>query len=92
MIELPLINLPKEADGRVIVPKKHNLQPRSTRSKVKGHLTVYAAFIPDPSDPSDTPNGNSSIDPNLNSGEVIAQAVQAVDLNGTEVAPSSGPR
>jgi hypothetical protein len=86
MIEMPLINLPKEADGRVIPPKKQNLQPRSTRSKVKGHLTVYAAFIPDPSDPSDTPNGNvasSSVEP-------VAQAVQAIDLNGSEVGVVGG--
>lgn len=49
MIEIPLMTLPKEADNRVIPPKKLNLQPRSSRSKVKGYLTIYAAFIPDPS-------------------------------------------
>ena len=61
MVELPLSTLPKEADGRVIPPKKHNLQPRSARSKVKGYLSIYAAFIPNPSENTveDSPqNGN----------------------------------
>jgi E3 ubiquitin-protein ligase NEDD4 len=48
MIELSLITIPLESDSRVIPPRKYNLQPRSTRSKVKGYLHVYAAFIPDP--------------------------------------------
>lgn len=76
MIEIPLPSLPKEADNHVIPPKKLNLQPRSTRSKVKGYLTVYAAFIPDPSDPSDIPNGNSSVTQTVGSA-----AMQALDLN-----------
>jgi len=50
MIELSLISIPNEAEGRVIPPKKYNLQPRSVRSKVKGFIHIYAAFVPDPTE------------------------------------------
>ncbi|XP_021948914.1 E3 ubiquitin-protein ligase NEDD4 [Folsomia candida] len=86
MIEIPLMTLPKEADNRVIPPKKLNLQPRSSRSKVKGYLTIYAAFIPDPSDPADVPNGSA----NANSVESITQNVQAVEVSSTTPTASNG--
>jgi len=66
MVELPLISTPKEAESRVIPPKRHTLQPRSTRSKVKGYLQIYAAFIPDPTEHvrrSETTNGNVNESP-----------------------------
>jgi hypothetical protein len=50
MIELSLLAIPKESEGRIIPPKKYPLQPRSARSKVKGHLHLYAAFIADPAE------------------------------------------
>lgn len=85
VIEIPLLNLPKEADNRVIPPKKLNLQPRSSRSKVKGYLTIYSAFIPDPSDPSDVPNGNS----NSHTVESVIQGLQGVDLSAAATANSN---
>lgn len=50
MVELTLINLPKEQEGRVILPKKYILRPRSSysaRSRVRGHLEIYHAYIRD---------------------------------------------
>ncbi|KAF2900726.1 hypothetical protein ILUMI_05467, partial [Ignelater luminosus] len=50
MVELTLINLPKEQEGRVIPPKKYILRPRSgysARSRVRGHLEIYHAYIRD---------------------------------------------
>ncbi|XP_076069408.1 E3 ubiquitin-protein ligase Nedd4 isoform X1 [Oratosquilla oratoria] len=47
MVELPLLNLPREAEGRVIPSKHYTLKPRSTRSRVKGHLQIYHAYIDD---------------------------------------------
>ncbi|KAK4884524.1 hypothetical protein RN001_000795 [Aquatica leii] len=50
MVELTLINLPKEQEGRVIPPKKYILRPRSSysaRSRVRGHLEIYHAYIRD---------------------------------------------
>jgi len=44
-VELPLSSLPREQDSRTINNKYYILQPRSARSKVRGHLQVYHAFI-----------------------------------------------
>ncbi|KAF5292290.1 hypothetical protein FQA39_LY03324 [Lamprigera yunnana] len=55
MVELTLINLPKEQEGRVIPPKKYILRPRSSysaRSRVRGHLEIYHAYIRDASNTS----------------------------------------
>ena len=43
-MDLPLANLPREAEGRSINNKYYILQPRSARSKVRGHLQVYHAY------------------------------------------------
>jgi len=43
-VDLPLANLPRETEGRVISNKYYILQPRSARSKVRGHLQVYHAY------------------------------------------------
>lgn len=56
MVELPLAtNIPQEREGRNIPHKYYILRPRSAKSKVKGHLQLYHAFIPDESggDPED---------------------------------------
>nr|XP_018901439.1 PREDICTED: E3 ubiquitin-protein ligase Nedd-4 isoform X2 [Bemisia tabaci] len=57
MVELYLSNLPKEVEGRVIPPKFYILRPRSglrgVRSRVKGNLELYHAFLPGERVPSD---------------------------------------
>uniref|UniRef100_A0A8D9DP29 E3 ubiquitin-protein ligase n=3 Tax=Cacopsylla melanoneura TaxID=428564 RepID=A0A8D9DP29_9HEMI len=45
MVELSLLNLPRETDGCVIHNKKYILRPRSARSKVKGFLELYHAYL-----------------------------------------------
>ncbi len=45
MVELSLANLPRESENRNIPNKYYILRPRSARSKVKGHLQLYHAFI-----------------------------------------------
>nr|XP_022911753.1 E3 ubiquitin-protein ligase Nedd-4 isoform X4 [Onthophagus taurus] len=55
MVELTLISLPKEQEGRAILPTKYVLKPRSTcgavcsdyssRSRVRGYLEIYHAFL-----------------------------------------------
>ena len=42
---LPLSSLPREVDSRIINKKNYILQPRSARSKVRGHLCIYHAYI-----------------------------------------------
>lgn len=44
MVELSLINLPKE-EGRAIPTKQYLLRPRSARSRVKGFLELYHAYV-----------------------------------------------
>ncbi len=71
MIELLLATIPKEAEGRVIPPKKYSLQPRSARSKVKGYLHVYAAFVSDPTEStpeSESRNGNANANMSASAG------------------------
>ncbi|KAI5710989.1 hypothetical protein M8J75_013142 [Diaphorina citri] len=45
MVELSLLNLPRESDGCVIHNKKYILRPRSARSKVEGFLELYHAYL-----------------------------------------------
>jgi len=46
-VELPLASLPREAEDRAVNNKNYILQPRSTRSKVRGHLQLYHAYVPE---------------------------------------------
>lgn len=50
MVELPLQNMPREMDGRTVPHKYYILRPRSARSKVKGHLQLYHAYVSEPGD------------------------------------------
>ncbi|XP_034173083.1 E3 ubiquitin-protein ligase Nedd4 isoform X1 [Osmia lignaria lignaria] len=65
MIELTLINLPKEQEGRTIPTRRYLLRPRSNhssqRSRVKGTLEVYHAYISDTSSV-DNDNGDATTD------------------------------
>lgn len=53
MIELPLASIPKEGEGRTIPHKYYILRPRSAKSKVKGHLQLYHAYVNDASSADD---------------------------------------
>ncbi|XP_058975472.1 E3 ubiquitin-protein ligase Nedd-4 isoform X13 [Musca domestica] len=45
MVELTLVNLPTEQEGRTIAPQSYPLRPRSAKSRIKGTLEIYHAFI-----------------------------------------------
>ncbi|KAK9497645.1 hypothetical protein O3M35_004334 [Rhynocoris fuscipes] len=45
MVELNLLNLPKEVEGRTISTKQYILRPRSARSRVRGYLELYHAYV-----------------------------------------------
>jgi len=51
MVELTLNNCPVESVGRNIPHKYYILRPRSAKSKVKGHLQLYVAYVHDGSEP-----------------------------------------
>ncbi|CAL1688504.1 unnamed protein product [Lasius platythorax] len=62
MVELTLINLPKEQEGRAIPARNYVLRPRSNhssqRSRVKGTLELYHAYV---SDSSSIENDNGDV-------------------------------
>ncbi|XP_058975471.1 E3 ubiquitin-protein ligase Nedd-4 isoform X12 [Musca domestica] len=48
MVELTLVNLPTEQEGRTIAPQSYPLRPRRSvgaKSRIKGTLEIYHAFI-----------------------------------------------
>lgn len=51
MVELTLINLPREQDGRTIATKNYPLRPKKItgmlRSKIRGSLDIYHAVMRD---------------------------------------------
>ncbi|XP_026808396.1 E3 ubiquitin-protein ligase NEDD4 isoform X2 [Rhopalosiphum maidis] len=47
MVEVPLNNVPKEIIGRNICSLQYILKPRSARSRVKGYLELYLAYVPE---------------------------------------------
>lgn len=93
MVELPLNNLPRESEDRQVPHKFYILRPRSARSKVKGHLQIYHAFIKDPNSPDDDEDEeaqNSLAPPSFNSE---SNAAPSATLSGTGdlAPPSSNP-
>merc|ERR1712226_1196587 len=67
MVELPLTGMPREVEGRVVPHKYYILRPRSARSKVRGHLQLYHAFVSEPSSANQGSDGEpSSTVPNEN--------------------------
>lgn len=46
LVELPLINIPNEKTEGNKGHKYYILRPRTSRSKVKGHLQLYHAYLP----------------------------------------------
>ncbi|XP_076245151.1 E3 ubiquitin-protein ligase Nedd4 isoform X2 [Calliopsis andreniformis] len=61
MVELTLVNVPKEQEGQTIPARRYLLRPRSQRSRVKGTLEVYHAYISD-SSTANTDNGDAASD------------------------------
>ncbi|XP_017754016.1 PREDICTED: E3 ubiquitin-protein ligase NEDD4 isoform X3 [Eufriesea mexicana] len=63
MVELTLLNIPKEQEGRTIPGRRYLLRPRSNhssqRSRVKGTLEVYHAYMSD-SSTVDNENGDTA--------------------------------
>ncbi|XP_037901469.1 E3 ubiquitin-protein ligase Nedd-4 isoform X7 [Glossina fuscipes] len=58
MVELTLVNLPTEQEGRAIGPQTYPLRPRSAKSRIKGTLEIYHAFMHEPRESTET-NSNS---------------------------------
>ncbi|XP_062132465.1 E3 ubiquitin-protein ligase Nedd-4 isoform X7 [Drosophila sulfurigaster albostrigata] len=77
MVELTLVNLPTEQEGRTIGSQSYTLRPRSAKSRIKGTLEIYHAFIRETREQSEPSGNNSDGDwehvEATNSGEVSSQ-------------------
>ncbi|XP_069996036.1 E3 ubiquitin-protein ligase Nedd-4-like isoform X3 [Penaeus vannamei] len=82
LVELPLINLPREVEGRQIPHRHHRLQPRSARSRVKGHLQLYVAYIVD------DPPGSSGASGEQTPEEAGWEVVSIDNSSGHEESPA----
>lgn len=60
-VELPLHNISQERPNKIISQRNYILRPKTNRSKVKGHLQLYHAFLQVSSD-NDSTNDTSSTD------------------------------
>jgi len=91
MVELPLMNMPRESPDRDrVIPHKHYLlRPRSSRSKVRGHLQLYHAFTTDATG-SDESNGEQTSEQSAaGAGQGGGQGGPAG--NGWEVVATNSP-
>ncbi|KAL7734679.1 hypothetical protein ACLKA6_010975 [Drosophila palustris] len=62
MVELTLVNLPTEQEGRTIGSQSYTLRPRRSvgaKSRIKGTLEIYHAFIRETREPSEPTSNNS---------------------------------
>ncbi|XP_070136641.1 E3 ubiquitin-protein ligase Nedd-4 isoform X3 [Drosophila bipectinata] len=62
MVELTLVNLPTEQEGRTIGEQSYTLRPRRSvgaKSRIKGTLRIYHAFIRETREQSEPSSGNS---------------------------------
>ncbi|XP_052845316.1 E3 ubiquitin-protein ligase Nedd-4 isoform X13 [Drosophila gunungcola] len=63
MVELTLVNLPTEQEGRTIGEQSYTLRPRrsvgSAKSRIKGTLRIYHAFIRETREQSEPSSDNS---------------------------------
>ncbi|XP_037817038.1 E3 ubiquitin-protein ligase Nedd-4 isoform X2 [Lucilia sericata] len=71
MVELTLANLPTEQEGIVLEPQSYPLRPRSAKSRIKGTLEIYHAFIHEQ---------RETVEPTSNSNEW--EHVEIVSLTG----------
>ncbi|XP_075161803.1 E3 ubiquitin-protein ligase Nedd4 isoform X4 [Haematobia irritans] len=81
MVELTLVSLPTEQEGRTITPQSYPLRPRRSvgaKSRIKGTLEIYHAFINERREP---------VDPDPNSGDW--EHVENVALTGAAPAANA---
>ncbi|XP_057323767.1 E3 ubiquitin-protein ligase Nedd-4 isoform X4 [Microplitis mediator] len=89
MVELNLMNLPKEQFGRSIPTKQYILRPRShssQRPKIKGTLELYHAYV---TDDSTAENGDADIASDSGGWELLDQP--SPTSNDSPVQPTAEP-
>lgn len=86
LVELPLINISTERSNKTISHRYYILRPRTSRSKVKGHLQLYHAYINPPEQDASSSSNESPVtelepgwellEPNERSSSAIANGAQ----------------
>ncbi|TRY61766.1 hypothetical protein TCAL_12263 [Tigriopus californicus] len=93
MVELPLTNIARESEGRSISTKHYLLRPRSSRSKVKGDLELYHAFVAEENGSDESETTVEELEGGANGPEdweIIGNAERPVDtsVRGHEELPA----
>ncbi|XP_017058971.1 E3 ubiquitin-protein ligase Nedd-4 isoform X11 [Drosophila ficusphila] len=96
MVELTLVNLPNEQEGRTIGDQSYTLRPRrsvgSAKSRIKGTLRIYHAFIRETREQSEPSSGNSDGEwehvEATNAGETSAQPQHSFPTGGHDALPA----
>ncbi|KAM8707842.1 hypothetical protein ACLKA7_014898 [Drosophila subpalustris] len=95
MVELTLVNLPTEQEGRTIGSQSYTLRPRRSvgaKSRIKGTLEIYHAFIRETREPSEPTSNNSDgewehVEATNAGGEVSSQP-HPFPSGGTDALPA----
>ncbi|KAL5005295.1 hypothetical protein ScPMuIL_018751 [Solemya velum] len=97
LVEIPLMhtNIATERPERDITAKDYFLRPRSIRSRVKGHLWLYLAYVPTEDEPETAEEQASAQNPqepgweflDMNSSPSEAGASGPIDNNAEPLAP-----
>ncbi|XP_017058961.1 E3 ubiquitin-protein ligase Nedd-4 isoform X3 [Drosophila ficusphila] len=95
MVELTLVNLPNEQEGRTIGDQSYTLRPRRSvgaKSRIKGTLRIYHAFIRETREQSEPSSGNSDGEwehvEATNAGETSAQPQHSFPTGGHDALPA----
>lgn len=91
MVELPLTNIARESEGRSIPTKHYLLRPRSARSKVKGDLELYHAFVAEANDSEESETTVEELEGGSNGPEeweIIGNAERSADILVREELPA----
>lgn len=82
MVELTLVNLPREQEGRVIASKSYSLRPRRSvgaKSRIKGTLEIYHAYIRNLDSPTSSDSDWEHIENNITPQQVSNAFSSAVE-------------
>ena len=82
-MDVPLFALPEQVRRGHVRQKEYILRPRSTRSRVKGHLRLELSFLPRGTRPQPTLDGDDELNP-ASSEPVIAHGAGLAPLASTD--------
>lgn len=90
-VELPLTTISTERPQKIISQRNYILKPKTTRSKVKGHLELYHAYVQtDFNQDTSNNSSNDSLATELESGWELLRSPNEFTLDGSNSA-GDGP-